>query len=186
MSVAVAVTAEELVNKYRMRLYICQSRFSPKQRASANQLVYGFYTEVSHYFPKLLCGKAHEVFHIFRLPAETAAQIGILCGNTHRAGIKIAYTHHHTPHGNQRRRGKPEFFCTENSCNCNIPAGEKLPVCLQNHSLPQAVFNKCAVGLGKSKLPWQPCIVDGASRCRTGSSVITGNQDDLCPCFCNA
>ena len=76
-------------------------------------------------------------------------------------------------------RGKPEFLCAEDSCNCNIPSREELPVCLQNHPLPKTVLDECAVGLGKPEFPWQSCIVNGASGGCTGASVITGNEDNL-------
>ena len=39
--------------------------------------------------------------------------------------------------------------------------------------------------LCKSKLPRKSCIVDGTSRCRSGTSVVSGDQNGLCSGFCN-
>ena len=42
------------------------------------------------------------------------------------------------------------------------------------------------MGLGKTKLPGKPCVVDGTFRRCPGAAVITGDQDHLGPGLCHA
>ena len=42
------------------------------------------------------------------------------------------------------------------------------------------------MGLSQSQLPWKSCVVDRAFRSRAGTSVISGDQDNLGTCFGNA
>ena len=46
-------------------------------------------------------------------PVNFCAQLRILRGNTHRAGVQVARAHHHATQGHQRRGGKAEFFGAE-------------------------------------------------------------------------
>ena len=148
--------------------------------AAANQLIYRTHTELCHIFPHFLCNKVHEIDNVFRFSAEILAQLWILCGYANRAGIQIADTHHDTAHRDQRRCRKAVFLRTQHGSDHNITATHQLTVCLDPYLVTQVVADQGLVGLGQTDLPRQTGIVDRASRCRTCTTVITGDQDNLC------
>ena len=41
------------------------------------------------------------------------------------------------------------------------------------------------MSLGKTKFPRKTCVVDRALRCRTGTSIVSGDQDNGCTGLCN-
>ena len=142
-------------------------------------------TEFCHIFTKFLCDKAHEVHNIFRFSAETLSKFRILCCNSDRAGIQITYTHHYTSHCYQRCGSKSEFFCSKDGCDRHVTAAHQLTVCLDADSFSQTILDQRLMCLGKSKLPWKSGIVNRTSWCRTGSSVISGDQYQSGSCFGN-
>jgi hypothetical protein len=47
---------------------------------------------------------------IFDLKRKFLTQFFVLRGNTDWTGIEVAFTHHNTSHGDERRSGKTKFF----------------------------------------------------------------------------
>jgi glutamate synthase domain-containing protein 3 len=50
------------------------------------------------------------VDHMFWLASKFLTQFFVLRGNTDWTGIEVAFTHHNTAHGDERRSGKTKFF----------------------------------------------------------------------------
>ena len=142
-------------------------------------------TKFCHVLTKFLSDKSHKVDDILRFSFETLSKLRILCCNTYRAGIEITYTHHDASHCYKWSCGKTKFLCTKNCCNGNITSCHQLTVCLDTHFISQSILNQCLVGLSQTKLPRKSRIVDRALWCRSCTSVVTGNQHDLCACLCN-
>ena len=136
-------------------------------------------------FAKLLSDKTHEIHNIFRFSGKTFSQFRILCSDTNRTCIQVADTHHDASHRYQWSCSKTEFLCTKHCRYSNITTTHEFSVCLNADFISQAVHDQCLMRLSETKLPRKSCIVDGTSRCSTGSSVITRNQDNLCTGFCN-
>ena len=97
----------------------------------SHQLVNSAHAELCHYLTQLLGDEGHEVHHIFRLAAETASQLRILCCDPDRAGVKIAYPHHDAAHCDQRRGCKAEFLSPEYAGNSHITPAHQLAVGLK-------------------------------------------------------
>ena len=156
-----------------------------KKICTAYHLVNGCNTQACHVLSQLLCDKSHEVLHILRFSAESLTKFRILGSHTNRAGIQIADSHHHAAHGYKGSSCKTEFLCTEKCCDSNVTAAHQLTVCLDTYTVTKSVHDQCLMCLCKSQLPRKSCIVDGASRCRSGTSVVSGDQNGLCSGFCN-
>ena len=124
-----------------------------QQITSADQFIDCMNSQLCHIFPHFLRHKLHEVYNIFRLAFKAFPQFRILCCNTNRTSIQVADTHHYTSHGNQRSRCKTEFFCTQHSCNHNIPPGHHLSVCFNNNFRTQVIHDQSVVGFRKSQFP---------------------------------
>ena len=159
--------------------------FFLQQFAVSNHLVYGAESKFCHVFTQFLCDEPHEVFHVFRFAAETFSQLRILCCHADRTGIQVADTHHHTSHCNQRCGCETEFFCSKQCGDRYVTSAHQFSVCLNADFVSKSVHDQRLMGFCKSELPRKSGIVDGTSWCSSGTSVITGDQHDLCSCFCN-
>ena len=58
-------------------------------------------------------------------------------------------------------------------------------LCLDTDSFSQSVLDQCLMCFRKSKLPRKSGIMDRTSRCCSCTSVITGDQNQSGPSFCN-
>ena len=154
--------------------------FLGKKIRSSHQFVNAAYAQLRHIFPQFFRDETHEV------SAEPLAQLRVLGCHAHGAGVQVADTHHDTAHGDERSRGKAEFFRTQNCGNRHIPAAHQLTVGFNAHPLAQAILDKCLMGFREPQLPGKSRIMDGALGSGSCSSVIAGNQDDLCAGFGNA
>ena len=152
---------------------------------SSNQLIQCLHTKSCHIFSQILCNEPHKVHHIFRLSGKSLSKFRILHCHTDRTGVQIAYPHHNTAKRYQRSRGKSEFLCTKDCRNRHITSAHQLSVGLDSDSFPKAILYQRLMSFRKSQFPWKSRIMDRTSRRRTGSSVITGDQDQPCTCFCN-
>ena len=59
--------------------------------------------------------EAEVVDEIFVTATEVSTELRILCGNTHRTGIQVTLTHHHTTQDDEGCSTETEFLCTEQS-----------------------------------------------------------------------
>ena len=151
-----------------------------KEIGTSHKLIHTANAELAHIFTQLLRDKSHKVNDIFRLSCKTLTKLGILGCNTNRTGIQVADTHHDTSHGYKRSGCKTEFFRTKDGCNGNITAAHQFSVCLDPDLVTKSVHNQGLMGFCKTKLPRKTGIVNGGLRSSTRTTVITGNQDDLC------
>ena len=143
-------------------------------------------TKTCHVFSHFLSDKSHKVFYIFRFSPETLTKLRILCSHTNRTGIQVTYSHHDASHSYKRCCGKSKFLCSKKSCDHHITSTHELSICLYAYTVTQSVHDQCLMSFCQSKFPWKSCIVDGASRSCSCSSVITRDQNGLCTSFCNA
>ena len=76
---------------------------------------------------------------------------------------------------------KPNSSAPKMAAMATSRAAHQLTVGLDADFITQAVHDQGLMGLCQSQLPGKSGIVDGVSRCRTGTAVIAGYQDDLAP-----
>ena len=122
---------------------------------------------------------------MLRASAEAVSELPVLSGDTDRACVLGADTHHHTAEGYQRSCSKTEFLRSQKRRNSNVSAAHEFSVCLKNHSVTQAVLSQAPVRFREAKFPRKTRIMYGASGCSAGPSVIAGDQDHLCTCLCH-
>ncbi len=90
---------------------------------------------------------------MLRLAAELLAQHRVLRRNANRTGIQVTLAHHDAAERDQRCRGKPDLFCTQQRGNHDIPAGLDPAIGLQNHPASQVVHHQRLMRFGKPQLP---------------------------------
>ena len=153
----------------------------PQKVAPADQLLHAANAQPRHDLPQLLGDEEHEIHHIFRFALEALAKLRVLGGDAHRAGIQIAYPHHHAAHADQRRGSKAEFLRAQHAGDGHVPAAHELAVGLDGHPGAQPVQRKGLMRLRHAQFPGQARVVDGGTGRRAGAAVAAGNQDHLRP-----
>ncbi|MCY1376487.1 hypothetical protein D9M69_639780 [compost metagenome] len=104
-------------------------------------------------FADFLGQEFEEVDHEFGLAAEAGAQLGVLGGNTHGAGVQVADAHHDAAFNHQRGRGEAKLLATEQRGDHDVASGLKLAVHLHHHAVAQAVEHQGLLGLCEPQLP---------------------------------
>ena len=145
----------------------------------ADHLIHGAESEPCHNLTKLPCDKNHEVHDIFRLAREALSELLVLCGHAGRTGVLGADSHHHAAHADQRCCRKAVFLCAEQGGDRDIAAAHQLSVSLDDDTVSQTVLKQGLMRLGDAELPRQASVMDRGDRRSAGSSVVSGNQDDL-------
>ena len=110
-------------------------------------------------------------------PVETFAQLFILCRHTDRAGIHMAFAHHHTPVRSVRRWQKPNSSAPNRSHQYDVASGFQLSVCLQANLSAEAVHDQCLLCFRQSQFRRQSGITDRADRRSTCSAFGSGDDD---------
>ena len=120
--------------------------------------------------------KHHEVHHVLGLAGEFFAQLGVLGGDAHRAGVHVADPHHDAAFGHQGGGGEAVLFGAQKAGDRHVAAGLHLAVGLHRDAVPQAVFHQNLVGLGQAQFPGNARVLDGGQGRGAGSAVIAADE----------
>src|SRR5487761_118333 len=131
--------------------------------------------ELSHDMAQVLGHKEEIVDHVFGLSLELLAQIRILCGHAHGAGVEVAFAHHDAAHGNERCAGESEFLRSKERGDGDVAAGLKLSVHLHANAAAQIVHHQHLLSLGEAELPGNPGVTDGTDGRSSSAAVITAD-----------
>jgi hypothetical protein len=88
-----------------------------------------------------------------RFAGERAAQLGVLRGDAHRAGVEVAHPHHDAAADHQRGGGEAELLGAQQRGDDDVAAGLELAVGLHDDPVAQAVEQQRLLGLGQAELP---------------------------------
>ncbi len=99
-------------------------------------------SQLGHDAAQIFGHETHEIDQMFGLAGELLAQLRILGGDTHRAGVQVADPHHDAPQAHQGYRTETEFFGPQEGRHGHVPGGLQLAVGLHHHAVPQAVLLK--------------------------------------------
>ena len=88
-------------------------------------------------------------------------EFGILGGYSYRAGVRVAFAHHHAAEHYQRSGPECEFFGSEQGHGNHVLPGFELSVGLQPHLSPESVQHQSLLGLAQSYFRRNPCIPHG-------------------------
>src|SRR5580658_6980924 len=146
---------------------------------AADHLVDGAEAQVCHVLPDLFGEEKEEIDYMLGLPLELLAQHGILRGDADRAGIQMAFAHHDTAHGDQRRGGKTKFFGAEQSRDDHIAAGLQFAVGLHADAAAQIVEQQYLLRLGQTQFPGNARMLDGTQRRSAGAAAVSADQHDV-------
>ena len=175
----VVSVSQDVVQAHRVHEALRQVLPPLQQGLASHQFLHGAHSQAGHDASEFLGDEEHEVHDVFRSAPEPAAQVRVLGGHPHGAGIQVAGAHHDAAHGHQRSRGETEFLRAQDRGDGHVPSGEELAVGLQDDPFPQSVLDEGAVSFAQSQFPGQSRIMDGASGSGAGASVVSGDQHHL-------
>ena len=117
-------------------------------------------------------------------PAKRLRSSGFWVCNTCRTGIQITYTHHDTAHGYQRAICKNKLFRAKTCAQWpRLYHSSAFRLSQFLLFITQSVHNQCLMRLCQTKFPRKTCVVDGTAWRSTCTTVISGDQDNLCTGF---
>src|SRR6185436_11528870 len=94
-----------------------------QQLGPTDQIIEFADTQLGHQLAHFLGDEEEEVDDMFGLTTEFPAQHGILCGNTDRTRIQMAFTHHDTAGNHKRSGSKTKLICTQHCSYHDVATG---------------------------------------------------------------
>ena len=90
-----------------------------------------------------LAGEEGEIVdEVFVAPDEMAAELGILCGYAHRAGVEVALAHHHAAQHDEHRRAESKLVSPQQCHEHHVACRLQLAVDLQTNTATQPVAHQ--------------------------------------------
>ncbi len=134
-------------------------------------------TQLRHDLAHFFGNEEKEIDDMLGLALELFAQHRILCRDTDRTGIQMAFAHHDASLYNQRGRRKTEFVGPQQRANDHIASGLHLAVSLHPYAAAQFVEHQRLLGFRQSQLPRGAGVLDGRNGRRPCAAVMSGNHD---------
>ena len=114
------------------RLPVLDRRLGLEQVGAPDQLLHRPHAQAGHQPPGVL-GHQHQVVDdVLGSAGEPAAQLRVLRGDPHRAGVEVADPHHDAAGGDQRGGGEAELVGAEHGADHHVATGAHLAVDLDN------------------------------------------------------
>ena len=143
----------------------------------ADHFLEGPEAELGHVLADFLGHVVHEVDDRLRIAREAGAKDRILRGDSDRAGVQVAGSHHHATERDQGRRGEAELLRAEEGADDHVAAGLHLAVHLDGDARPQVVHQQDLVRLGDPQFPRQTGVLDRRHGRGAGAAVVAADQD---------
>ena len=145
--------------------------------AAPNQLVEAAHAQLRHQAAHLLGDKEEVIGHMFGRAAKALAQDRVLRGNADRAGVEVAFAHHHAARRNQRRGRQPEAVRTEQRGNQHIAPRAQSAIHLQRDTAAQAGAHERLMRFRQPDFPRAAGMLDGGEWACASAALKARNRD---------
>ena len=125
--------------------------------------------------PDLLGDEEEVVDQVLGFAGEALAQLRVLGGHPHRAGVQVAFAHHDAARDDQGRGGEAELVRPQQGTDDHVAPGAQAPIDLDRDAPAQAVEHQGLVGLRQADLPGGAGVLDGGQRAGPGAAVVAGD-----------
>mmetsp|Transcript_4366 Transcript_4366/g.6154 ORF Transcript_4366/g.6154 Transcript_4366/m.6154 type:complete len:1101 (-) Transcript_4366:1586-4888(-) len=139
---------------------------------AAHHLLKGAEAHLGHVLPHLLGQQEEVVDHVLGLAVELLAQVRVLRGDAHGAGVQVALAHHDAAQRDEGPRGEAHLLGAQQRGHHHIAAVADLPVRLQPHARPQVVQHQRLLRLGHAQLPGQAGALHARPGRRARAAVV--------------
>ena len=144
-----------------------------QQVGAADHFVDGAEAELGHDFAHFLGDEAHEIDGMRGVAGEFLAQLRVLRGHAHRAGVEMADAHHDAAQRDQRRGGKTKFLRAQQRGDDHVAARLQLAVGFHGDAAAQIIQDQRLVRFGQPQFPRNARVLDAGlrrgARCRRRS-----------------
>ena len=114
------------------------------------------------------------------LAVEAGAQLRVLRGHAHRAGVEVADAHHDAAADTTSGAvAKPYSSAPSSAAIDHVAAGLHLAVGLHDDAVAQAVEQQRLLRLGQAELPRRAGVLERVERAGAGAAVVPGDEDDV-------
>mmetsp|Transcript_29811 Transcript_29811/g.51463 ORF Transcript_29811/g.51463 Transcript_29811/m.51463 type:complete len:1285 (+) Transcript_29811:323-4177(+) len=139
---------------------------------AAHHLLKGAEAHLGHVLPHLLGQQEEVVDHVLGLAVELLAQVRVLRGDAHGAGVQVALAHHDAAQRDEGPRGEAHLLGAQQRGHHHVAAVADLPVRLQPHARPQVVQHQRLLRLGHAQLPGQARALHARPGRRARAAVV--------------
>jgi hypothetical protein len=128
-----------------------------------DHLVEGAEAELGHQLAHLFGDEEEVVDDVLGLAGEALAQLRVLGGDAHRAGVQMALAHHDAARDDQRRGGEAELVGAEQRADDHVAAGAHAAVGLHGDA-PRRRSAPASGGSRQGRSPRGAGVLDGGQR----------------------
>ncbi len=144
---------------------------------ATDHLVEAAEAEFRHQLAHFLGEEHEEGDDVFGLADEAAAKLGILRRDADRAGVEMAFAHHHAAFGDERRGGDTEFVRAQQRADDDVAAGADAAIDLHRDAAAQIVQHQRLMRLGEADFPRLAGMMDRGQRRGTGAAFMARDGD---------
>ena len=132
-----------------------------EQVGAADHVVKLLDAELRHDLTHFFGNEEEIVDDMLRFAGKLFAQLGVLRGHTHGAGVQVAFAHHDAAFNHQRCGGETEFIRAQQSTHGHIAAGFHLTIGLHADATAQTIQHQSLLGFSQTNFPRLPaCLMD--------------------------
>jgi hypothetical protein len=151
----------------------------PKQVGTPHHLVNGAHPKIRHDLAQLLRHKVHVAHHVLGLAHELLAQLRVLRGDAHRAGVAVTLPQHNAPQTDEGRGAKAKFFASQQRRHGHVPPGFEAAVHPEADAGAEVVFEKHLLRLRHAQLPREARRLDGGLRRRARPAGLSADEEGV-------
>src|SRR5690606_1596122 len=167
-------------HQVKVTLFVSQAVDHFQQVGTADQLFQRAYAQLRHPLPGFFGNEMKHVFHhVGGADVVFLTQVITLSGHAGGAVIQVADTQVLTTHGHHRQGTETEGFGPEDGGFHHVQTGFQTTVGLHPHFAAQIIGAQRLMRFRQAQLPRRARILDGRDRRRRGTTVITGNGDQV-------
>ena len=170
---------EQVGQVHAARLPVLDRRSDAEQVDAADRFVERAQPERGEDLAHFLRHEEEEVDDVLGGALEALAQLGVLRGDAHRAGVQVAGAHHDAAGRDQRRRREAHLVRAEHRGDDDVAAGLQLAVGLHDDARAQVVEQQRLLRLGEPDLPWHAGGLHRGERRGACAPVVTGDQNPV-------
>src|ERR1035437_2222947 len=146
---------------------------------AADHFVHRPEAEFRHDLAQFPGNEPHEIDHVVRAAREEFAELRVLGGHAHRAGVQMAHAHHEAAERDERRGRETEFLRAEQRGDRHVAARLELAVDLDINATAEIVEHERLVRLGQAQFPRNARMLDRGERRRARAAVVTANEHHI-------
>ena len=174
------VVVSQQRHQVEVTLFVGEAIDHFQQVGTAHQLFEGTYAQFCHPLPGFFGNETEHVFHhVGGADVVFLTQVVTLSGHAGSAVVQVTDTQVLTAHCHHRQSTETERLGTEDGGFHHVQAGFQTTVGLYADFATQVVGTQCLMRFRQAQFPRRTGVLDGRDRRGGGTTVVTGNGDQV-------